>query len=76
MYNNEVSGDDGMVVDNEGTIWIYLDHSESWGYISGSGAGFDGDTHAFLPQDYQPYVKLDREAQDFIQKALDHGLAL
>ncbi|AGB24840.1 hypothetical protein Mycsm_04606 [Mycobacterium sp. JS623] len=59
---------DGMVCDNEGTIWIAGD-DDRWSYIGDHGA-CTWDARDELPVEYEPYVKLDKQAQLVIRLGL------
>jgi len=76
MRAYEVSRDDEMVVDNEGTIWIVGD-DEKWHYITNASHNYitggnlsETDIHEELPIHFEPYTRLDKAAKQVIQRGL------
>ena len=67
MNYYDVSRDDEMVVDNEGTIWVAQD-DDRWGYVTEGGVS-SWDSREELPREYT-YTKLDESARRFITKGL------
>lgn len=65
----DVSIDDAMVVDSEGSVWIWNLVQEAWGYITADGEGV-WDFKNYLPEGYEPYVRIDDAAQAVIMKGL------
>jgi hypothetical protein len=63
----DVSLDDVMVVDNQGTVWV-ADESDGgqWSYLT-EGFKISWDKHRELPEQYEPYVVLDDAARTAIQ---------
>ncbi len=69
MKHYDVSADDGMVIDSQGSVWIWNEVQQAWGYITDDGAGV-WDFKEYLPEGYEPYVKIDDAAQRIILKGL------
>lgn len=65
----DVSHDDAMVVDNQGSIWIWKEGRQSWGYITDGGETV-WDFKDYLPEGYEPYARLDDAAQLVIRRGL------
>lgn len=66
MNYYDVSVDDEMVVDNEGTIWVARGE-DTWTYITAGGLSWDG--RARLPEEYI-YHRLDDQARRVIRNGL------
>jgi hypothetical protein len=72
MKAHDVSTDDDMVVDVEGSVWVWMKADKTWRYlISSANFGQYGwDSYDYLPETYEPYVALDRAARLVIRKGL------
>jgi len=66
----DVSRDDGMVFDREGSVWVFNEVSEAWDYISDPGSTSGWDSREYLPQEYEPYIRVNDAAQATILKGL------
>jgi hypothetical protein len=70
----DVSTNDGMVIDNEGSVWVYVVNA-GWDYLTcetnTDRSGLTGwDYRADLPQSLEPYVRLDMPARRIIRRGL------
>ncbi|AER48376.1 hypothetical protein BILLKNUCKLES_85 [Mycobacterium phage BillKnuckles] len=63
----EVSTEDDMVVDREGTVWVAT-RGGDWRYITEDGLSWD--IHeTYPPEQYEPYVQLEAAARRIIARA-------
>lgn len=67
MKANEVSIDDGMVVDYDGSVWVYKD--ERWHYLTDAGLSSTEAVYE-LPAYLEPYTKLAANPQSLIRMTL------
>ncbi|AQT25795.1 hypothetical protein EniyanLRS_146 [Mycobacterium phage EniyanLRS] len=65
----DVSIDDEVVVDAQGTLWVWLNYSQQWAYVVDDGMT-DFDRREYLPEQFEPYLKLDRSARELVKGAL------
>lgn len=70
MKHYDVSIDDGMVLDRDGSVWIWSPVAERWDYVSNSGGTSNWDAREYLPEEYEPYVRVNDAAQAVILKGL------
>ncbi|AVI03369.1 hypothetical protein SEA_TRAAWW1_140 [Mycobacterium phage Traaww1] len=68
----DVSVDDEMVVDCDGTVWVATD-AGNWRYVveDGNKLALSWDEHEYYPpEQYQPYIRLDAAARRAITSAV------
>ncbi|WP_396908902.1 hypothetical protein [Mycolicibacterium sp.] len=68
MRSYDVSLDDHMVFDCEGSVWV-AGGDDRWYYLAEDGLS-DWDSRAELPAEYAPYTRLAANVQSLISHAL------
>lgn len=70
MKYYDVSIDDAMVLDRDGSVWIWSPVAKRWDYISQAGGTSGWDSREYLPEEYEPYTRINEAARIVIRKGL------